>query len=103
MSKAKEIRFHEGGLYGYEHLCPGCSAPDHTGRHAIPTSGNDPWTFNDDVERPTFSPSVLHTTEFGDGTPKSVCHYFIIDGSIQFCADSTHALAGQTVPLPELP
>jgi hypothetical protein len=32
-----------------------------------------------------------------------VCHYFLQDGALQYCGDSTHGLAGKTVPLPELP
>jgi hypothetical protein len=31
----------------------------------------------------------------------SVCHSFVTDGRIQFLGDCTHALAGQTVDLPE--
>jgi hypothetical protein len=33
----------------------------------------------------------------------TVCHYIITAGRIQFCADSTHALAGQTIDLPDIP
>lgn len=31
------------------------------------------------------------------------CHTFITDGKVQFLSDCTHALAGQTLDLPELP
>ncbi|QDG61233.1 DUF6527 family protein [Pseudarthrobacter sp. NIBRBAC000502771] len=31
------------------------------------------------------------------------CHSFVTNGHIQFLGDSTHQLAGQTVPLPPLP
>jgi hypothetical protein len=27
------------------------------------------------------------------------CHLFINGGQIQYCGDSTHALAGQTIPM----
>ena len=43
-----------------------------------------------------FSPSVLVTKP---PTPYA-CHSFVTDGRIQFLTDSTHTLAGQTVPLP---
>lgn len=33
----------------------------------------------------------------------SVCHCFVADGAMQFLGDCTHALAGQTVPIPEWP
>jgi len=35
-----------------------------------------------------------------DGIP-SVCHSFVTDGRIQFLTDCTHALAGQTVDIPD--
>jgi hypothetical protein len=31
------------------------------------------------------------------------CHSFVTDGKIEFLNDSTHKLAGQTVPLPDMP
>ena len=30
-----------------------------------------------------------------------VCHSFVVNGQIQFLPDCTHALAGQTVPIPD--
>lgn len=73
-------------------FCPACRCG-----HGV-TSG---WTFNGDMERPTFSPSLLVTWEgFEDGKEtKKICHSFVRDGKIQFLNDCTHALAGQTVPL----
>jgi hypothetical protein len=35
--------------------------------------------------------------------PDLVCHSFVTDGKIQFLSDCTHALAGQTVALPDWP
>ena len=66
-------------------------------------------------ESPTFAPSILCFTEYDeddpsdvpvklpDGQRRTLCHYFIRDGMIEFCPDSPHALAGQTVELPEWP
>lgn len=72
--------------------CPGCDMA-----HCI----NDQlWTFNGDVERPTIQPSVLVQ---GSSWQNLTCHSFVTDGRIQFLADSTHALAGQTVELPPWP
>jgi hypothetical protein len=65
--------------------------------------GRPMWTWNGDHERPTLAPSVVVRLERGDGGPTRVCHSFVRDGRIQFLADSTHALAGQTAPLPALP
>lgn len=77
--------------------CPGCNA-----RHGVQVDGHQPgpqWGWNGDAERPTFTPSILVT-----GNPDiPVCHSFIRDGLIEFCGDSSHSLAGQTVPLPDFP
>lgn len=68
--------------------CPGCDCA-----HPF----DQRWTFNGDMERPTFTPSLLVHADDG-GTQ---CHSFVADGRIQFLADSRHALAGQTVEIPE--
>ena len=103
-ARAKRVTNGDGSPYGIRFECPGCGDP-----HVIPT-GTSPkaWGFNDDLERPTLTPSILvhpHGILLEDGsvgqTPR--CHSFVTDGRIQFCGDSTHALAGQTVDLPEIP
>ena len=89
--------------------CPGCED-----NHQVYVGT---WTWNGDLERPTFTPSVLvrgnqwprdefpeyykpaHANIAPGGT--TVCHSFVTDGRIQFLGDCTHALAGQTVDLPE--
>lgn len=58
------------------------------------------------MEKPTFSPSILVTLRWSqaDDTMKDeICHSFVNDGRIQFLADCTHALAGQTVDIPAWP
>lgn len=88
-----------GGLVWW---CPGCD-----GAHQIRTGeGPGPrWTWNGNAEKPTFSPSVLVTYDGADagkdGAPPAVCHSFVVDGQMQFLSDCTHALAGQTVPIPD--
>jgi hypothetical protein len=74
---------------GHAHWCPGCEQ-----MHMLPNR----WHFNDNVQEPTFSPSFRH-----DWGGDRVCHYFVAGGRLQFCADSTHALAGQTVDMPDIP
>ena len=96
---------------GHAHWCPACKMI-----HALP----DGWTFNGNVDRPTYSPSFKHShmhtvrdengkwlggwlrDDKGNPIPE-VCHYFLTDGVLHFCGDCTHAMAGQSVPLPELP
>ena len=91
--------------------CPGCNDP-----HGIKV-GPGGWTWNGNAELPTFTPSVLVTGtewltddeharlmrgEHVEPTPK-VCHSFVTDGRMQFLSDCTHALAGQTVAIPNWP
>jgi hypothetical protein len=108
------LRETEGG--NFEFYCPGC-------KHRHPVAVGTPfrngarWTFNGDMERPTFAPSLhCRSGHYCDGTPASecslckrgskacgVCHSFITDGRIQFLNDCTHELAGQTITIPEPP
>jgi hypothetical protein len=82
--------------YGPTHMifCPGCKS-GHGFRVGQPSGPN--WTFNGDLEKPTFNPSLLCTWKHGDVEHR--CHSFVRDGVIQFLSDCTHDLAGQTVAL----
>lgn len=53
------------------------------------------WDFNGDMERPTFSPSMLLYPNNLHGRD----HFFVRDGKIQYLSDCDHALAGQTVDM----
>ena len=105
--------------------CPGCGCAHvvavRDGLHA----DHPAWGWNGDVERPTFTPSILirnghHAQDFKPGDPCwctynaehpenpasfgcGICHSFVTDGRIQFLGDCTHALAGQTVDLQDIP
>lgn len=101
---------------GHKHLaflCPGCGMP-----HSIIITGDKAWGWNGDVEKPTFTPSILVQHE--EWTPpvtsenlaqwkaspwvqhkvEKVCHSFVTSGRIEFLTDCTHELAGKTVDLP---
>lgn len=76
--------------------CPACDEV-----HGVFVDGeegpNRPlWSWNQDIERPTISPSVRVR---GVG----VCHFFLREGKLDYCSDSTHQLAGKVVDLPDLP
>lgn len=110
-----KLRLAEGNLLHF--FCPGCQEI-----HGINVGGGG-WTWNGDVNFPTFTPSVLVTNghytsnykpgdecwctynaEHGDDRPHYQCircHSYVTGGQIQFLSDSTHPLSGQTVPLPE--
>ena len=97
---SKTYRVHDasrgGELLGF--FCPGCVLP-----HQIHISGSGPvWSFDGNNESPTCAPSILVTGHQGDAKERR-CHSFLRQGRLQFLGDCTHALAGQTVDLPELP
>lgn len=87
------------GYRGAAFACPGCG-----GHHVvvIAAQSGPVWEFNGDYVRPTISPSLRVRWDEGEARRQVVCHSFIRDGSIQFLGDCTHALAGQTVPLPPI-
>lgn len=88
--------------------CPGCN---HVHGIAFGEGPGPRWGWNQDAERPTFTPSLLVTypanpdaeDDFKEWRTERRCHSFITDGQIQFLGDCTHTLAGQTVPIPEWP
>ena len=106
----------------YAFHCPGCK-----NAHGLPVNGNrgengSGWQWNGSMDLPTFQPSILcrstEMTEIGRSqydawmrgececpehleSRDTICHSFVTDGKIQFLADCTHALAGQTVDIPE--
>lgn len=65
----------------------------------VPVNGKDGWTWNERLDLPTLSPSLLTRTEGGPDGKQQVCHSYVTDGKIRFLPDSTHALAGKTVSL----
>ena len=88
---------------GYRHFCPGCEIV-----HWIPPG----WSFDGNYDCPNVTPSVKITyngadagqvRERGGRAPYAVCHYFIRDGRIEYCADSTHPMTGITVDMVEIP
>ncbi|WPY93145.1 DUF6527 family protein [Limimaricola variabilis] len=98
MQLGSKLRGLQGGRVGF--MCPGCGT-----MHVVTIDGDRPphWDWNGDADAPTFQPSVLVTMPDPDrpGVNLSICHSFVRDGRIQFLGDSTHALAGQTVDLPD--
>lgn len=73
-------------------MCPGCGD-----FHRIPIEGPNGWEWNGSLASPTLNPSCKGETPFPEGT--RVCHFFLRDGMMEFCSDSTHQKAGQHVRL----
>lgn len=106
MEMATRVRDCEGGRLSY--WCPACDTAHvvNVGKDGVPG-----WAFNGDYLKPTLNPSILVQGSVWRGRdidnpldPKCwqelYCHSFVKDGMIEFCADSRHALAGKTVPIP---
>lgn len=115
------------GQEGLIYWCQGCKMT-----HTIRTKGaGSCWSWNGDAVKPVFSPSVLATSghyvpshkpgdhcwcdylrehpEDKDGTfGCNRCHTFVgcngaQPGEVIFLSDCSHELAGQVLPLPDLP
>lgn len=107
MTKARLVAVDDHGHH-YECLqfvCPGCEAAGATGVHMLPVNaaggiGYPSWTWDGDIDAPTLSPSIL---THGGPLQDLRCHSFLRGGIFEFLADSTHQLAGQRVPIPDLP
>ena len=85
---------------GYGHYCPACKSM-HVYYVDKPTRKGAKWSFDGNADKPTFAPSM--NISWGRDPVEGRCHYFVTNGEIRYCGDSTHELAGKTVPLPELP
>lgn len=104
----------EDGYFAFK--CPGCK-----NKHYILIDGSRGWRFDGNMEAPTITPSLLETRGHyvtGQKQPPDCyicnredakeedytcgrCHLFVKAGKIEFCSDSTHALAGKTVDMPD--
>lgn len=94
--------------------CPGCDSA-----HRFTVDSVSPeriaWEWNGSLESPSFEPSYLTwgtryndangaKTDHEHGTASEWrCHSFLRDGVWDFLGDSTHALAGQKVPMVPVP
>lgn len=100
-TKLRSVSF-SGAGDGIAFWCPGCDEA-----HTIRTGGpggqynQARWDWDGDAELPTVSPSIRVTYDRADG--HRCCHSFVRAGKIEFLNDCTHALAGQTVQLPDWP
>lgn len=89
--------------------CPGCGQGHYLTTAEANSNIDDRqgpiWDFNGNLDKPTFSPSILSQWPWHneDGSVTNhICHSYIKDGRIQFLSDCTHSMAGQTIDLPDL-
>ena len=94
---SRKLRSVEGGRLMF--WCPGCDGAHQVG---VGEGPGPRWGYNGNPDAPTFTPSVFVNAPgafFNPAAPS--CHSFVTDGRIQFLPDCTHALAGQTVDIPD--
>lgn len=93
-------------------VCPGCvsaASEGYQGVHMLAVNSpqyKPSWDWNGDLVKPTLTPSIKTTggyVEDGKYDDKAICHSFLTDGIFKFLNDSTHPMAGQEVPIPDLP
>lgn len=125
----KKLRGLEGGRVAF--FCPGCEEFHQVTVLQVDARGHERigpcWGYNSNPDAPTFTPSILvrsvrieggadeidrildtyklpeeREAMLADKRINCVCHSFVTDGRIQFLGDCTHALAGQTVELPDI-
>jgi hypothetical protein len=93
---AKLVKYEtEGGSTYIYHYCVPCK---HCHQYQVPR-----WTFNGNIEAPSFSPSMREFYRAKDGGEKTLCHYFLTDGIMKYCGDSPHDMAGKEMPLADIP
>ena len=87
--KLHTAKYNFNGIEGTQYLffCPACG---NAHGPVVPR-----WSFNGDLEKPTFSPSILAKVD------DRVCHSYVTDGKIQYLDDCSHNLRGQTIDLPD--
>jgi hypothetical protein len=90
----------------YYFYCLGCKelhgfrtkAPPGDGATKIPL-----WTFDGNVEQPSFTPSLRYLRHKGDYPGcRPHCRTIVTAGKIQFCSDCEHELAGKTLDMPRI-
>lgn len=92
--KLEALEMADGGK-GFAFYCSGCGYFHHV---QVEKGSNNPdgpiWTWNGDMDKPTFSPSL----GVNMGTDKQ-CHLLVRDGKISYLNDSHHELKGQLVEM----
>ena len=93
MAKFEKIENTKGQ---YQFYCKGCDM-----FHDVWTENegyeHPIWDFNQDIDKPTISPSIFVYTY-----TNQKCHSFIKNGMIQYLNDCTHELKNQTIELPDI-
>lgn len=94
---AKFLKLNRGSEVLVYFVCPGCK---HGHAYRISGGPGPVWDWNGDLDKATFSPSLLNTKTWGDPPVNKICHLYVKNGQIEFLPDCSHDLKGQTVDTP---
>jgi len=106
-SMLRHVSYQGGNYDALAFVCPGCLAlGGGSGLHLLPVNaaGNPStkspaWNWDGNLEAPTLSPSILTSKD----DEERRCHSFLKAGVFEFLGDCAHPLAGQSVPMADLP
>ncbi len=90
LSVVHEVVCAGGRHQGWAVMCPACHCA-----HVF----DDRWTFNGDMQKPTFNGSMLVRGYSDNSAEIRRCHSYVRDGKVQFLDDCEHELKNQTVAL----
>lgn len=104
------------GQREYFFHCPGCKhghryttawspkkKADYEAKHCGPNEKAPTWTFNGNLQSPSFQPSLLYRyTKTKNDEVQKVCHLYVTNGQMQFLSDCTHEFAGKTVDMGDI-
>lgn len=90
--KLKSLQNQSGSIDTYIFFCPACQCVH---PYTVPR-----WSFNGDMERPTFNPSLRVGKREGSGM-ETACHLFLENGLIRYCGDCPHGMAGKSIECPD--
>lgn len=94
--KIKYAQTPTGCRDGWLIMCPACDVEHHLDAR---------YNHNGKFDKPSFMPPLKVITSLPgapEGDKQVVCHSIITNGAIAFRPDCTHAMAGLTVPLPDI-
>lgn len=86
----------------HAHWCPACKGM-HDFAVEQPFRNHAQWSWNQDANKPTMTPSMNIRIGPMPDNSMNICHYFLTNGQIIYLGDCTHDLKGQTVALPPIP
>jgi len=100
--KRREVD-HEGQYRATRYLfqCPGCDDLHLFYTDRVPDYPGPVWKVSGEGDCLTVTPSLIIRSSWPEGM--RVCHLYVKEGKIQFLADCTHHLKGQTVEIPNAP